>query len=115
MCFRFNNNCQSPASFARQAAGDGVNGVKASSSSGVGWIRTGEGDSCSRLGDKSSSGEQSLNKTHTCLHESILTYLHFPDTVVSKVTIPRLQPSDQSSRISPNKNTKVRNNNDQRS
>ncbi|RVE57116.1 hypothetical protein OJAV_G00213090 [Oryzias javanicus] len=80
----FNNNCQSPASFARQVAGDGVNGIKASSSTGVGWIRTGEGDSCGRLGDKSSS-----------------------DTVVSKVTIPRLQPSDQSSRVSPNKNTKT--------
>uniref|UniRef100_A0A8C7XSM5 Signal induced proliferation associated 1 like 1 n=1 Tax=Oryzias sinensis TaxID=183150 RepID=A0A8C7XSM5_9TELE len=80
----FNNNCQSPASFVRQAAADGVNGMKASSSTGVGWIRSGEGDLCSRLGDKVSS-----------------------DTVVSKVTIPRLQPSDQSSCVSPNKNTKA--------
>lgn len=33
--------------------------------------------------------------------------LRLTDNVVSKVVIPRLQPSDQSSHISPNKGTKV--------
>ncbi|KAM4541358.1 signal-induced proliferation-associated 1-like protein 1 [Fundulus diaphanus] len=78
----FNNNCQSTVTSVRQATGDGVNGVKVCSA--VGWSRPGEGDAATRLGDKNSS-----------------------DTVVSKVVIPRLQPSDQSSHLSPNKNTKA--------
>ncbi|KAM3594675.1 uncharacterized protein V6R79_011990 [Siganus canaliculatus] len=78
-----NNNCQSPVSSVRHVVGEGVNGMKASGSSGVGWSRT-EGDTGSRLGDKTSG-----------------------DTVVSKVVIPRLQPSEQSSHMSPNKSTKV--------
>lgn len=80
----FNNNCQSPVSSVRHVAGEGVNGIKVSSSSGVGWSRPGEGDPASRSGDKPSS-----------------------DTVVSKVVIPRLQPSEQSSHVSPNKSTKA--------
>ncbi|XP_006810281.2 signal-induced proliferation-associated 1-like protein 1 [Neolamprologus brichardi] len=80
----FNNNCQSPVSSVRHVAGEGVNGIKVSSSSGVGWSRPGEGDPSSRSGDKPSS-----------------------DTVVSKVVIPRLQPSEQSSHVSPNKSTKA--------
>ncbi|CAN9502220.1 unnamed protein product [Ophioblennius macclurei] len=79
----FNNNSQSPSSSARQGAGEGVNGVRASGTA-VGWSRPGEGDSTGRLGEKTSS-----------------------DTVVSKVVIPRLQPSEQSSHMSPNKNTKA--------
>uniref|UniRef100_A0A3P8RR95 Signal induced proliferation associated 1 like 1 n=1 Tax=Amphiprion percula TaxID=161767 RepID=A0A3P8RR95_AMPPE len=79
-----NNNCQSPVSSVHQVAGEGANGMKGSSSAGVGWSRTGEGDAASsRLGDKTSS-----------------------DTVVSKA-IPRLQPSEQSSHMSPNKSTKA--------
>ncbi|GAA6213704.1 signal-induced proliferation-associated 1-like protein 1 [Lates japonicus] len=80
----FNNNCQSPVTSVRQVAGDGVNGIKVCSSTGVGWSRPGEGDAASRLGDKTN-----------------------PDTVVSKVVIPRLQPAEQSSHMSPNKSTKV--------
>ncbi|KAM6912911.1 signal-induced proliferation-associated 1-like protein 1 [Xenentodon cancila] len=80
----FNNNCQSPVPSVRQVSGEGVNGMKASSGATVGWTRSGEGDAAGRPGSKSSS-----------------------DTVVSKVVIPRLQPSDQSSHTSPNKNTKA--------
>ncbi|XP_023254098.1 signal-induced proliferation-associated 1-like protein 1, partial [Seriola lalandi dorsalis] len=76
-----NNNCQSPVPSVRQVAGDGV---KVCSSTGVGWSRTGEGDVASRLGDKTNA-----------------------DTVVSKVVIPRLQPAEQSSHMSPNKSSKV--------
>ncbi|XP_041827409.1 signal-induced proliferation-associated 1-like protein 1 [Melanotaenia boesemani] len=79
----FNNNCQSPVSSVRQVASEEVNGMKLCSSTGVGWSRTGEGDATSRPGDKTSS-----------------------DTVVSKVMTPRLQPSDQSCHVSPNRNTK---------
>ncbi|XP_022067592.1 signal-induced proliferation-associated 1-like protein 1 isoform X1 [Acanthochromis polyacanthus] len=79
----FNNNCQSPVSSVHQGAGEGANGMKGSSSAGVGWSRTGEGESASKLGDKASS-----------------------DAVVSKA-IPRLQPSEQSSHMSPNKSTKA--------
>ncbi|KAG7237280.1 hypothetical protein INR49_032613 [Caranx melampygus] len=79
-----NNNCQSPVPSARQVAGDGVNGIKVCSNAGVGWSRTGEGEAASRLGDKTSA-----------------------DTVVSKVVIPRLQPAEQNSHMSPNKSSKV--------
>ncbi|XP_054469898.1 signal-induced proliferation-associated 1-like protein 1 [Anoplopoma fimbria] len=73
----FNNNGrQSPVSSVRQVAGEGVNGIKACSSSGVGWTRTGERDKTSA------------------------------DTVVSKAVIPRLQSSEQGSHLSPNKSTK---------
>lgn len=58
LLFRFNNNCQSPVSSVRHVAGEGVNGIKVSSSSGVGWSRPGEGDPASRSGDKPSSGRQ---------------------------------------------------------
>ncbi|XP_037602353.1 signal-induced proliferation-associated 1-like protein 1 [Sebastes umbrosus] len=71
-----NNNCQSPVSSVRQVPGEGVNGVKAGSSSGVGWSRTGERDKTSA------------------------------DTVVSKAVVPRLQASEQGSHVSPNKSTK---------
>ncbi|KAM6918090.1 signal-induced proliferation-associated 1-like protein 1 isoform 1-T2 [Lycodopsis pacificus] len=71
-----NNSCQSPVASVRQLAGEGVNGSKACSSSGVGWTRTGE-----------------MDKTSA-------------DTVVSKVVIPRLQSSEQGSHLSPNKSTK---------
>lgn len=71
-----NNNCQSPVQSVRQVAGDGVNGIKACSSSGVGWSRPGEGDKTSA------------------------------ETMVSKAVIPRLQPSEQGSSMSPNKGTK---------
>ncbi|XP_072222216.1 signal-induced proliferation-associated 1-like protein 1 [Leuresthes tenuis] len=80
----FNNNCQSPVSSVRQVVGEEVSGMKASSGTGVCWTRTGESDAAGRLGDKTSS-----------------------DTVVSKVVIPRLQQSDQSSNMSPNKNMKA--------
>lgn len=80
----FNNNCQSPGSSARQVAGEGINGIKVSSSSGVGWSRPVEGDPTSRSGDKTSS-----------------------DTVISKVVIPRLQPLEQGSHMSPNKSAKA--------
>ncbi|XP_068436315.1 signal-induced proliferation-associated 1-like protein 1 isoform X2 [Clinocottus analis] len=71
-----NNSCQSPVSSLRQLAGEGVNGIKACSSSGVGWSRTGERDKTSA------------------------------DTVVSKGVIPRLQSSEQGGHLSPNKITK---------
>ncbi|XP_034419563.1 signal-induced proliferation-associated 1-like protein 1 [Cyclopterus lumpus] len=71
-----NNSCQSPVSSLRQLAGEGVNGIKGCTSSGVGWSRTGERDKTS------------------------------PDTVVSKGVIPRLQSSEQGSHLSPNKSTK---------
>ncbi|CAG5866332.1 unnamed protein product [Menidia menidia] len=80
----FNNNCQSPGSSVRQVAGEEGIGMKACSSGGVGWTRPGEGDAAGRHGDKTGS-----------------------DTVVSKVVIPRLQASDQSSHMSPNKSTKT--------
>ncbi|XP_069008165.1 signal-induced proliferation-associated 1-like protein 1 [Embiotoca jacksoni] len=73
----FNNNCQSPVSSVRHVAGEGVNGIKVSSSTGVGWSRPGEGD-------KTSS-----------------------DSLVSKAVIPRLQSSEQSSHVSPNKSAKA--------
>ncbi|XP_040916648.1 signal-induced proliferation-associated 1-like protein 1 [Toxotes jaculatrix] len=79
-----NNNCQSPVSSVRQVTGDGVSGIKVCSSTGVGWSRTGEGDVASKLGDKTN-----------------------PDTVVTKLVIPRLQPAEQSSHMSPKKGTKV--------
>ncbi|XP_035466196.2 signal-induced proliferation-associated 1-like protein 1 isoform X1 [Scophthalmus maximus] len=79
-----NNNCQSPVSSVRQVAGDGANGMKVCSSSGVGWSLTGEVDTSSRLGDKTNA-----------------------DTVVSKVVIPRLQLTEQSSHMSPHKSSKV--------
>ncbi|KAF3844762.1 hypothetical protein F7725_007925 [Dissostichus mawsoni] len=60
-----NNNCPSPGSSARRMAGEGVNGMKAGSSSGVGWSRPGEGDKTSA------------------------------DTVASKAVNPRLQLSEQ--------------------
>ena len=41
----------------RQVAGDGVNGIKAGSGTGVGWSRTGEGDATTRVGDKTSVGK----------------------------------------------------------
>ncbi|XP_034431484.1 signal-induced proliferation-associated 1-like protein 1 [Hippoglossus hippoglossus] len=78
-----NNNIQSPVSSARQAAGDGANGIKVCSSTGVGWSRTGEVDA-SRQGDKANA-----------------------DTGVPKVVIPRLQLAEQSSHMSPNKSTKL--------
>ncbi|KAF3701310.1 Signal-induced proliferation-associated 1-like protein 1 [Channa argus] len=79
----FNNNCQSPVSSVRQGGGDPVSGIKACSSTSVGWSRHGENDS-SRLADKTNA-----------------------DTVASKVVIPRLQLAEQSSSMSPNKSTKV--------
>uniref|UniRef100_A0A1A7XF69 Signal-induced proliferation-associated 1 like 1 n=1 Tax=Iconisemion striatum TaxID=60296 RepID=A0A1A7XF69_9TELE len=79
----FNNNGPSPATSVRQAAGEVVGGVKASSASGVGWSRAGDGESAGRLGDKLGS-----------------------DVMVSKVVVPRLHPSEQS-HLSPSKNTKV--------
>ncbi|XP_078132924.1 signal-induced proliferation-associated 1-like protein 1 isoform X2 [Sander vitreus] len=72
-----NNNCRSPVSSVRHMAGEGVNGMKTCSSTGVGWTRTGEGDKTSA------------------------------DTVVSKAVIPRLQPPEQGSQMSPNKSTKL--------
>lgn len=58
---RFNNNCQSPVTSVRQVAGDGINGIKVCSSTGVGWSRPGEGDAASRLGDKTNPGESNSN------------------------------------------------------
>ncbi|KAK1894371.1 Signal-induced proliferation-associated 1-like protein 1 [Dissostichus eleginoides] len=60
-----NNNCPSPGSSVRRMAGEGINGMKAGSSSGVGWSRPGEGDKTSA------------------------------DTVASKAVNPRLQLSEQ--------------------
>ncbi|KAK5857282.1 hypothetical protein PBY51_010537 [Eleginops maclovinus] len=71
-----NNNCPSPGSSVRRMGGEGVNGMKAGSSSGVGWSRPGEGDKTSA------------------------------DTVASKAVNPRLQLSEQGSHMSPNKSTK---------
>ncbi|XP_031135086.1 signal-induced proliferation-associated 1-like protein 1 isoform X1 [Sander lucioperca] len=71
-----NNNCRSPVSSVRHMAGEGVNGMKKCSSTGVGWTQTVEGDKTSA------------------------------DTVVSKAVIPRLQPPEQGSQMSPNKSTK---------
>lgn len=111
LLFRFNNNCQSPVSSVRHVAGEGVNGIKVSSSSGVGWSRPGEGDPASRSGDKPSSGRQNSlsvgKQKKTCFALWALNFPYVLDTVVSKVVIPRLQPSEQSSHVSPNKSTKV--------
>ncbi|XP_014908439.1 signal-induced proliferation-associated 1-like protein 1 [Poecilia latipinna] len=79
----FNNNSQSPVTSVRQVATDGVNGVKVCSA--VAWSRPADSDIAIRM---------DIAKTGS-------------DTVVSKVVIPRLQHSDQSSRLSPNKNTKA--------
>uniref|UniRef100_A0A673C809 Signal-induced proliferation-associated 1-like protein 1 n=1 Tax=Sphaeramia orbicularis TaxID=375764 RepID=A0A673C809_9TELE len=76
----FNNNCQSPVSSVRQAAGEGANGVKVCSTAG--WTRSGDVDSSGRL-DKTSA-----------------------DPAVSKAVIPRLQPPEQGNHMSPNKSTK---------
>ncbi|XP_026210703.1 signal-induced proliferation-associated 1-like protein 1 [Anabas testudineus] len=78
-----NNNCPSPSS-VRHGAGDTGNGIKACSSSGVGWSRPGDSDAASRLGDKTNA-----------------------DTVASKVVIPRLQLAEQGSHMSPIKGTKA--------
>uniref|UniRef100_A0A3Q3JQZ2 Signal induced proliferation associated 1 like 1 n=1 Tax=Monopterus albus TaxID=43700 RepID=A0A3Q3JQZ2_MONAL len=78
-----NNNCHDPVSSVQQA-GDMTSGIKASSSTGVGWTRTGGADAGSRLGDKSNA-----------------------DTVVSKAVISRLHLAEQSDHMSPNKSTKV--------
>lgn len=114
-----NNNCQSPVSSARQVAGEGINGVKACSSTGVGWSRPGEGEATSRLGDKTSAGKRNSANIETkndfycaitCLPTSLpITHMSLrpTDTVVSKAVIPRLQPSEQSSHVSPNKSSKV--------
>ncbi|XP_028293831.1 signal-induced proliferation-associated 1-like protein 1 [Gouania willdenowi] len=80
----FNNNCQSLVSSVRPGAGETINGVKVASGTGVGWSRVGEGEAGSRPVDKTRS-----------------------ETVVSKVVIPRLQPSETGSHISPNKSTKA--------
>ncbi|KAM9842313.1 signal-induced proliferation-associated 1-like protein 1 [Aulostomus maculatus] len=79
-----NNNSQSPVSSGRQLAGDGVSGIKGGSSTGAPWSRPVEGEAASRLGDKTN-----------------------PDTLVSKVVIPRLQPPEQSGHLSPNKSSKA--------
>lgn len=55
---RFNNNGQSPVTSVQQAAGEVANGMKVGS--GVGWCRSGEGDSTVRGGDKTSSGKQKI-------------------------------------------------------
>lgn len=55
-------------SSVRQVAGDGVNGMKVGSSTGVGWSRTGEGEAASRLGDKPSAGKK---KSGLSLSDSI--------------------------------------------
>lgn len=56
MSFRFNNNnCQSPVPSARQAAGEGVNGVKVGSSAA--WIRPGDVETTGRPQDKTSGGK----------------------------------------------------------
>ncbi|KAK2826171.1 hypothetical protein Q5P01_020385 [Channa striata] len=78
-----NNNCQSPVSSVRHGAGDPGSAIKACSSTSVEWSRPGENDS-SRLTDKTNA-----------------------DAVASKVVIPRLQMTEQSSHMSPNKSTKV--------
>uniref|UniRef100_A0A3P8UI08 Signal induced proliferation associated 1 like 1 n=1 Tax=Cynoglossus semilaevis TaxID=244447 RepID=A0A3P8UI08_CYNSE len=72
-----NNNCQTPVSSGRQVGGEGMNGIKVSPSAGVGWCRTGEVDKSS------------------------------PDTVVSKMLIPRMQLAEQGNHMSPNKSTKA--------
>lgn len=43
----------------------------------------------------------------TCFALWALNFPYVLDTVISKVVIPRLQPSEQSSHVSPNKSTKV--------
>ncbi|KAM9355148.1 signal-induced proliferation-associated 1-like protein 1 isoform 1-T4 [Pholidichthys leucotaenia] len=81
----FNDNCPSPVSSVCHVVGEGVNGMKPTSSTGVGWTRPAEaGDAPGRTGDKANQ-----------------------DTVVSKMVIPRLQPSEQSSQASPNMNIKA--------
>uniref|UniRef100_A0A669BCT1 Signal induced proliferation associated 1 like 1 n=1 Tax=Oreochromis niloticus TaxID=8128 RepID=A0A669BCT1_ORENI len=51
-----------------------------------------------------------VNKKKTCFALWALNFPYVLDTVVSKVVIPRLQPSEQSSHVSPNKSTKVSDN-----
>ncbi|XP_056151512.1 signal-induced proliferation-associated 1-like protein 1 [Lampris incognitus] len=82
----FNNNCHSPVSSERQAAGEGVNGIKPTVPMGTSpaWSRSGDGESGSRSGDKNST-----------------------DPVVSKTMMPRLQQQEQSGHLSPIKNSKV--------
>lgn len=83
------------------------------SNAGVGWSRTGEGEAGSRLGDKTSAGEKNSikNMAFVLLFYPLQTLSHLflppTDTVVSKVVIPRLQPTEQSSHMSPNKSSKV--------
>ncbi|XP_029937718.1 signal-induced proliferation-associated 1-like protein 1 isoform X2 [Myripristis murdjan] len=81
-----NNNRHSPVSSERQVVGEGVNGIKAATGtgSGVGWVRTGDGEASNRLGDKTSS-----------------------DPAVSKAVMPRLQQPEQTGHMSPNKSNKA--------
>lgn len=77
-----NNNCQSPVPSARQAAGEGVNGVKVGSSAA--WIRPGDVETTGRPQDKTSG-----------------------DPVVSKTAVTRFQSAELGNHISPNKSSKA--------
>ncbi|XP_068194222.1 signal-induced proliferation-associated 1-like protein 1 isoform X1 [Antennarius striatus] len=77
-----NNNCTSAMSSVQPVAGEGVNGIRMYS--GVVWSQAGEGEGSDNLVDKASG-----------------------ETVVPKAAIPRFLPSEQSSRMSPNKGTKL--------
>uniref|UniRef100_H2ULQ9 Signal induced proliferation associated 1 like 1 n=1 Tax=Takifugu rubripes TaxID=31033 RepID=H2ULQ9_TAKRU len=78
----FNNNGCQPMPSVRQVVGEGISGIRGSSGSSVGWTRTGEGE-MSRPGDKI-SGEMAI----------------------IKAAVPRLQPAESSSHVSPNKGAK---------